>query len=81
MSINEQVSTGFGGFDSVIGHLRSGDNVVWQADCVSDYAGMTDAYIQQAVKDSRRVVYFRSETKGMEVLSDIVTQTLIFRYL
>lgn len=57
--MHNRVSTGVGGFDTVIDHLRYGDNVVWQVDSVSDYLLMASPYVKQAVTDGRKVVYIR----------------------
>lgn len=54
--MHNRVSTGVGGFDTVIDHLRYGDNVVWQVDSVSDYLLMASPYVKQAVTDGRKVV-------------------------
>jgi Phosphoenolpyruvate synthase/pyruvate phosphate dikinase len=39
--------------------LRLGDNVVWQADSVIDYAYFVRCFVQQALREQRRLVYIR----------------------
>ena len=53
------ISTGIKGLDSIITGLREGDNVVWQIDDMTDYAELVRPFVQQALKDKRKVVYMR----------------------
>jgi hypothetical protein len=59
MGLHDRVSTGIKGFDQMIDNLRLGDNVVWQVDTVANYKRMAEPYIEQAIMDNRRIVYFR----------------------
>lgn len=59
MTINNRVSTGLSGFDNVIDMLRLGDNVVWQVQSMEDYQKIVEPYKKQAIKDGRRLIYFR----------------------
>lgn len=59
MNLHNKVSTGLEGLDQVIDNLRLGDNVVWQADSVSDYKKMVDHYALKAKTDHMRLVYIR----------------------
>jgi len=59
MNIPSRVSTGMPGFDTVIDHLRLGDNVVWQVDSVFDYRMVVDPFVAQAGADGRKLVYVR----------------------
>ena len=52
------VSTGINGLDQVIDKLRLGDNVVWQVDSLDDYRKIVNPYIEQAVKDNRRIFIY-----------------------
>ncbi len=54
-----KASTGLPGFDQVIDRLRLGDNVVWQVDSTEDYRRMVAPYIEQSLKDERRLIYVR----------------------
>ena len=55
----ERASTGIKGFDKIIDQFRMGDNVVWLVDSIDDYRYMVDAYIAQAKRDGRRLIYMR----------------------
>ncbi len=59
MNLHDKVSTGLMGLDQVIDHLRMGDNVVWQADSVSDYKKMVGHFVNRAKVEGRRLVYIR----------------------
>lgn len=59
MTIFERVSTGLLGVDEVIDHLRLGDNVVWQVNKVEDYKNVVLPFVDQALKDQRKLIYFR----------------------
>ncbi len=53
------VSTGLDSLDSIIGHLRIGDNVVWQVDTLEDYAYFVQLFVKRALKEKKRVVYMQ----------------------
>jgi len=55
----EQISTGLAGLDSILNHLRKGDNVVWQVDSVDDFAAFVNPYVKTAIADGRNVIYMR----------------------
>lgn len=55
----ERVSTGLSGFDNAIDHLRLGDNVVWQVDCLESYQKMVMPFVRQAIADGRKLIYVR----------------------
>lgn len=59
MNLHNKVSTGLEGLDQVIDNLRLGDNVVWQADSVSDYKKMVDHFARKAKTDHMKLVYIR----------------------
>ena len=59
MAIDKRVSTGLSGLDQVIDQLRLGDNVVWQVQSIEDYLKVVRPYIEQSLRDGRRLVYFR----------------------
>ena len=52
-------STGLPGLDEVLNGLRLGDNVVWQVDEIEDYRHFVLPFVQNAIKEQRRVVYVR----------------------
>ena len=53
MSTFEPVLSGLAGLDSMLNHIRLGDNVVWQVDCIEDYIRVVKPYVEQAQKDGR----------------------------
>jgi len=52
-------STGIDGLDAVFTGLQKGDNVVWQVDCIDDFAAFVTPYVERARGQQRRVVYMR----------------------
>ena len=59
MSSSSPPSTGHPALDAVVQGLRPGDNVVWQVESLQDYARLVRPFVEQALKEGRRVVYFR----------------------
>lgn len=53
------LSTGLPGLDSMLKGLLAGDNVVWQVDTVDDYVPFVKPFYETAIKQGRRVTYFR----------------------
>ncbi len=53
------ISTGIKGLDEVITGLRAGDNVVLQIDDIDDYIGFVRPYVQEALKNNKKVIYIR----------------------
>lgn len=58
-SAAEFVSAGLPGLDSILGGLRSGDNVVWRIDSVEDYRAFVAPFGAVALAAGLRVVYIR----------------------
>jgi pyruvate,water dikinase len=56
---NQALSTGIPALDRVVQGLRPGDNVVWQVDSVEDYVPFVRPFVQSALAEERRLVYFR----------------------
>lgn len=54
-----EASTGIKGLDVVVNRLRIGDNVVWQVDDLASYIYLTKNFVENALKENRRVVYLR----------------------
>jgi len=46
--------TGLEGLDTIIDHLRLGDNVVWQVDNIDDYAFFVTPFVCRAIADKKR---------------------------
>ena len=59
MAHDSQVSTGWSSLDTVIDHLRRGDNVVWQVDEIADYQRLVTPFVERAAARGDRVVYMR----------------------
>ncbi len=59
MNLYDKVSTGLKGFDQVIDHLRFGDNVVWQVDCISHYKKMANYFVESAKAEKMSLIYIR----------------------
>lgn len=53
------ISTGIKGLDNVITGLRAGDNVVWQIDDIQDYIDLVEPFVQQSLKEHKKVIYIR----------------------
>ena len=58
------VSTGWKNLDSVIDHLRKGDNVVWQVDDIDAYRKLVSYFTIHAITNQQRVVYMRFGRHG-----------------
>ena len=54
-----RVSSGIQGLDEVLNYLRSGDNVVLQVDDIEDYRCFVLPFVEEALRNSERVVYMR----------------------
>lgn len=70
MAMSLRTSTGHDDFDIVIDGLRTGDNVVWQADDVEDYGYFTDLFVRRALSENKKVVYMRFAQHRRLVKSD-----------
>ncbi len=69
--------TGVPGLDEVIDGLRIGDNVVWQIDDIEDYAYLVRSFVSEALKNKKKIVYFRfaSHSALLENLKGVETFT------
>ncbi len=59
MAIYSHVSTGWDSLDTIIDHLRPGDNVVWQVDNIDEYQKLVSLFVNKALANNQRVVYMR----------------------
>jgi hypothetical protein len=59
MTYYPHVSTGWESLDTIIDHLRTGDNVVWQVDGMDDYQRVVTPFVNAALARNVRVVYLR----------------------
>ncbi|HZW35735.1 MAG: PEP/pyruvate-binding domain-containing protein [Deltaproteobacteria bacterium] len=53
------LSTGLPGLDGVIRGLLPGDNIVWQVDSVEDYVPFAAPFRKDALREGKKLVYFR----------------------
>jgi hypothetical protein len=59
MAYYSQVSTGWASLDTIIDHLRRGDNVVWQVDDIDSYRKLVSFFVNNGVASDEQVVYMR----------------------
>lgn len=59
MKTSPYPTTGLEGLDTIIDHLRLGDNVVWQVDAIDDYALFVTPYVRRAIRDHKRIIYIK----------------------
>lgn len=73
-----EAGTGVKGLDDVVNRLRIGDNVVWQVDDLASYRYLAKNFVENALKEGRRIVYLRfaSHTPILEDPSNIKTYVL-----
>lgn len=55
----QRVSTGFPDIDNILDGLRIGDNVVWKIDRIEDYQHFVTPFVNEALKNNKKVVYMR----------------------
>ncbi len=52
-------TTGLSSFDEAVSGIQAGDNIVWHVDGIADYQAFVTPYVAAAIRDGRRLVYFR----------------------
>jgi len=52
-------TTGLPSLDAALSGILAGDNIVWHMDRIQDYQAFVTPYVQAAVRDRRKLVYFR----------------------
>ena len=52
-------TTGLPRLDDALSGILAGDNIVWHVDRIQDYRAFVTPYVQAAVRDGRKLVYFR----------------------
>ncbi len=57
--IDSTMTTGLPGLDQVLKGLLAGDNVVWQVDTVEEYQALVTPFVHAAVRNGKKLVYFR----------------------
>jgi hypothetical protein len=58
-TIDAGLTTGLPGLDKVLKGVLTGDNIVWQVDSIAEYKELVTPYCEAAVKNGRKLVYFR----------------------
>ena len=75
MAAFDRVMSGFPQMDSILDHIRLGDNVVWQVSDIEEFRFFAVPFVRQALLDGRDITYVRfahhepilSDTKGIRV--------------
>ncbi len=52
-------STGLDHLDEMLTRLQYGDNVVWQVDDIAHYKELVVPYVNRALAEHRKTIYFR----------------------
>ena len=53
------LTTGLPSLDQVLKGVLAGDNIVWQVDAVEEYHALVTPYAQTALRNGKKLVYFR----------------------
>jgi pyruvate, water dikinase len=56
---NSGLTTGLPSLDEVLKGVLVGDNIVWQVDAIEEYQELVTPYCEAAIKNGRKLVYFR----------------------
>ncbi len=59
MAAFDRILSGIPEMDAAFDNIRLGDNVVWRVSDLSQFRLFMEPYVEQAVRDRRRIVYFR----------------------
>ncbi len=68
-------STGLPGLDRILQGLIGGDNVVWQVGSVEDYLPFVRPYVEEALRQGRKFVYFHFERHDELIPEDARVET------
>ncbi len=74
-TIDAGLTSGLPGLDKALRGILTGDNIVWRVDSIEEYQELVTPYCEAAVKNGRKLVYFRyarheplvSEGMGAEI--------------
>ncbi|MDF7807425.1 PEP/pyruvate-binding domain-containing protein [Pontiellaceae bacterium B12219] len=58
-TIDAGLTTGLPGLDRILKGVLIGDNIVWQVDSIAEYRELVVPYCEAAVRNGRKLVYFR----------------------
>ncbi|MCR5653229.1 MAG: PEP/pyruvate-binding domain-containing protein [Ruminococcus sp.] len=59
MAAFDRVLSGIPEMDKALDNIRLGDNVVWRVSDLSEFKLFMEPYVRQAIKDKRKIIYFR----------------------
>ncbi|MCR4843034.1 MAG: PEP/pyruvate-binding domain-containing protein, partial [Eubacterium sp.] len=59
MAAFDRVKSGIPEMDTAIDNIRLGDNVVWRVSNLDEFRLFMEPYVNQAIEDKRRIIYFR----------------------
>ena len=59
MAAFERICSGIPDMDQALDFIRLGDNVVWRVSNLQEFRYFCEPYIEQAIRDGRRIIYFR----------------------
>lgn len=59
MAAFDRVRSGVPEMDAAIDNIRLGDNVVWRVSDLDQFKLFMKPYVEQAIKDQRKIIYFR----------------------
>ena len=59
MAAFERICSGIPDMDQALDSIRLGDNVVWRVSNLQEFRYFCEPYIEQAIQDKRRIIYFR----------------------
>ncbi len=59
MAAFDRVKSGIPEMDQVLDNIRLGDNVVWRVSDLEEFHLFLDPYLEQAIRDQRKIIYIR----------------------
>ncbi len=59
MAAFDRIESGIPAMDRVLDNIRLGDNVVWRVSNLDEFRIFLDPYLEQAIRDGRKIIYVR----------------------
>ena len=59
MAAFDRIESGMPAMDRVLDNIRLGDNVVWRVSNLDEFRIFLDPYLEQAIRDRRKIIYVR----------------------
>lgn len=75
MAAFDRIKSGLPQVDTILDHIRIGDNVVWQVTEIDEFRYFAELFVRQAVQDGRNVIYIRF-AQHEPVLKDLTGVTV-----